>query len=143
MKKQQTRNEKVPARKLQYSGVRKEGYSALFGLPYGGTMKNYMAQYHAAMQSDKQENCYGEPVGEQQSNEHFRAALDSIKDWCRCNGGGFWYEQIDGPDNMRKPNYEISAYHIYVAEPDGKTVRKVADIEQGKHNTINIKWGAK
>ena len=41
------------------------------------------------------------------------------------------------------PNYEISAYHIYVAEPDGKTVRKVADIEQGKHNTINIKWGAK
>ena len=82
--------------------LRKEGYSALFGLPYGVTMKNYLAQYHAAMQSDKQENCYGEPVGEQQSDEHFRAALDSIKDWCRCNGDGFWYEQIDGPDNMRK-----------------------------------------
>jgi proteasome lid subunit RPN8/RPN11 len=43
----------------------------------------------------------------------------------------------------RIPNYVVSGYHIYVAEPDGKTVRKVADIEQGKHNTINIKWGAK
>ena len=41
--------------------LRKEGYSALFGLPYGGTMKNYLAQCHAAMQSDKQENEENQP----------------------------------------------------------------------------------
>ena len=70
--------------------LRKEGYSAR----------------HAAMQSDKQENCYGEPVGERQNDVHMLAALDSIKDWCRCGGNGFWYEQIDGPDNMRKVKCE-------------------------------------
>ena len=57
-------------------------------------------------QSDKQENCYGEPVGERQNDVHMLAALDRIKDWCRCGGNGFWYEQIDGPDNMRKVKCE-------------------------------------
>ena len=38
-----------------------------------------------------------------------RAVLEQWKgtlDWCRCGGNGFWYEQIDGPDNMRKVKCE-------------------------------------
>ena len=46
-----------------------------------------------APKSDKQENC-------------LRAVFESIKNWCRCGGNGFWYEQIDGPDNMRKVTCE-------------------------------------
>lgn len=44
--------------------------------------------------------------------------------------------------HCKVPNYEISGYHIYVAEPDGKTIRKVADIEQAKHGVV-IHWGTK
>jgi hypothetical protein len=31
-----------------------------------------------------------------------RASLDRIKGWCRCAGKGYWFEQIDGPQNQRK-----------------------------------------
>jgi len=38
------------------------------------------------------------------------------------------------------PNYEISFYYIYVAESDGKTVRKVANLSTGKHGVLVIQW---
>jgi len=37
-------------------------------------------------------------------------------------------------------NYEVSFYYIYVAEPDGKTIRKVANLSTGKHGILVIKW---
>jgi hypothetical protein len=38
------------------------------------------------------------------------------------------------------PNFEVSGYAIWVAEADGTTVRKVADITQGKHGIIVITY---
>jgi hypothetical protein len=46
---------------------------------------------------------------------------------------------IDTAKKCRMPNYEVSLYAIWVAEPSGK-VRKAAEIEFGKHGRVIIHW---
>lgn len=57
--------------------------------------------------------CHGERL-----RGDIRVVLRRMGTWCRCAGRGFWHEQIDGPNNLRrvdcpngcqpKENYDIT-----------------------------------